>query len=335
MPKKLDYTSVQEFINKKSNGECVLISTEYINSTTPLLLKCKCGNCFTKTFEKCKNGFFMCKECLNKYRSKKYSLNIEYIKNEITKKGCSYISGEYVNNFSKLTLKCSCGNIFKKDYNHFKRQPRCSKCGNDSLKLSKQKYSLEYAKEYFLSRDFELLETKYIGCHIPMKCKCKNGHIQYKKMIDLKQQKHGCNICVINQNSGENHWNYKGGTNELFDTLRKDLKQWKLQVLKNKGYRCELSNKKTNLEVHHLKNFVDIVYETLNVLKLPLYRKCSKYNSDELMKIRRLFLENHSVDMGVVLTKELHKKFHTIYGIHNNTISQFEEFKNNFHIKSN
>lgn len=330
MPKKLDYTYIQNYIKISSGGKAKLISKEYINSNTPLLFQCECGSYFKKTFNKCKNGFYLCSNCLNKYRSKKYSYDIDFIKQKISEKGCEYLSGEYINNTSLLKLKCKCGNIFEKDYNHFKRQPQCPQCGNDNLRKSKTKYDIKYAKEYFKSRGFELLENEYKGCNLPMFCRCVNGHEQYKKMSYLMQQKNGCNLCVINNNKGENHWNYKGGANELFDMLRKELKKWKLDVLKDRNFKCELTQSRSNLEVHHLKNFIDIVYETLNQLKLPLYRKCSKYTLQQLDDIKNLFCVKHSLDLGVVLTKKNHKLFHSIYGIHNNTKEQFEEFKRNF-----
>lgn len=330
MPKKLDYKHVKAFIEEKSNGEAKLISTSYVNSTTPLLIKCKCGNEFHKSFDKCKNGFFMCSSCLNQFRSKKYSLTMEQIINEISKEDCEYINGEYINNTSKLLIKCKCGELFFKDFNHFKRQPRCPKCGNQKLKDSKKKYDFEAVSQIFMEKGFKLLETKYIGCQTPMKCMCSNKHIQYKKLTDLKNQKHGCLICSIKNNSGENHWNYKGGKNELFDTLRKDLKNWKFSVLCDRNFKCELSNNKSNLEVHHLKNFIDIITETLQELSLPLYRKCCQYSDKELDNIRQLFIKKHTLKVGVVLTKKLHKEFHTLYGIHNNTIEQFEEFKRKY-----
>ena len=85
---KHTYEYVKNYINEKSNGECQLLSTEYVNSTTPLALKCKCGNIFYKSFNKCKNGFFVCKDCLNKIRSKKY-------RNDFLKECINYIEKIY------------------------------------------------------------------------------------------------------------------------------------------------------------------------------------------------------------------------------------------------
>ena len=57
---KCTFEYVKNYIKEKSNGECELLSTEYINSSTPLALKCKCGNVFYKSFYHLKNGFFLC-----------------------------------------------------------------------------------------------------------------------------------------------------------------------------------------------------------------------------------------------------------------------------------
>lgn len=86
--KKLTYEYVANYIREKSGGDCELISTEYVNSTTPLTLKCKCGNIFYKPFSDCKNGFFACKDCLNKYRSIKYRKNLQSIIDYINNSGC-------------------------------------------------------------------------------------------------------------------------------------------------------------------------------------------------------------------------------------------------------
>ena len=55
---KFTYDYVKNYIQEKSNGECKLLSTEYVNCSTPLTLQCKCGNIFYKPFFQFKNGFF-------------------------------------------------------------------------------------------------------------------------------------------------------------------------------------------------------------------------------------------------------------------------------------
>ena len=72
MAKKLNFEYVNNFIKQKSEGKCVLISKEYINSTSPLTLRCKCGNIFYSTFAKLKNSEMQCKTCRDKKSSERY-----------------------------------------------------------------------------------------------------------------------------------------------------------------------------------------------------------------------------------------------------------------------
>lgn len=111
---KHTYEYVKNYINEKSNGECQLLSTEYVNSTTPLALKCKCGNVFHSNFNKLRNSLFICKNCRNELASKRYRTKLEDVIEYINNTGCEYISGEYKNNSSLLTIKCNCGNLFQK-----------------------------------------------------------------------------------------------------------------------------------------------------------------------------------------------------------------------------
>ena len=98
------YEEVKNFVEVESNSNCKLISTEYINSSIPLEIQCKCGNTFTTCF-----GYFKedrsprtCSECLTKYSkgeesigryltSKNITFQCEYTFNDlIGLKNCPY-----------------------------------------------------------------------------------------------------------------------------------------------------------------------------------------------------------------------------------------------------
>ena len=52
-----------------------------------------------------------------------------------------FISGDYINNKSKLTIKhTTCGKEFIIDYDHWKRGQRCNFCGRESQKYSHEKF---------------------------------------------------------------------------------------------------------------------------------------------------------------------------------------------------
>jgi len=126
---------------------------------------------------------------------------------------------------------------------------------------------------------------------------------------------------------------WKGGLTPLITYFRAILYEWKLDSLKKYNYKCALTNTNDkDLEIHHAKeNFSDIVYETLNKLNLPIYENMMQYSDDELKNINKLFIELHNqYGLGIPLKKNIHKLFHTIYGLTNNTEEQFVEFKNKF-----
>jgi hypothetical protein len=60
--KKWDIHSVKQFI--KDNSKCILISKEYVNTSTNLTFQCTCGNQFETTFDRFKTRFKRtCRRC--------------------------------------------------------------------------------------------------------------------------------------------------------------------------------------------------------------------------------------------------------------------------------
>ena len=77
------------------------------------------------------------------------------------------------------------------------------------------------------------------------------------------------------------------------------LKTWRREVYERDGYKCQVcgaTREETDIEAHHLENFAD--------------------NQD-----KRLDVNN-----GVTLCVKHHKLFHQIYGYHNTTPEQYQEF---------
>lgn len=324
---KFTYDYVKTYIQEKSNGECKLLSTEYVNCGTPLTLQCKCGNIFYKPFSKLKNGFFVCKECMNKHRSAKYRKDFQSVIDYINSTGCEYVSGEYVNSLSLLSIKCKCGNLFEKNYNHFKRgQHQCPKCGAENSRLAKFKYNTESVREILLKGGYTLLEDEYINCQTPLKCRCSRGHIINIVFNQFLNGSSGCNTCAIINRSGKNSRLYKGGESEVLDNFRRIIKSWKIEIAKNYNYRCALTGAKYDCVVHHLKPFKQIVEESCKELNLPLHRKLKDYSSEDYRNLETLIIKKHTIDIGILLQRKVHAKFHSIYGVRNNTIEQFNDF---------
>lgn len=103
--------------------------------------------------------------------------------------------------------------------------------------------------------------------------------------------------------TGEKHPRFKGGYARDMHNLSNADYGWRNGVRKMCKYSCFLTGAKKNLESHHLDSWN----------KFPEKR--------------------YDVTNGVLLTKEVHREFHNIYGYGNNTEQQFAEFaKNKFNL---
>lgn len=123
MPKRKTLTEVKTEI--ETSGEYVLLSDEYVNNMTKLLVKHNtCGEAFETNYQRFAAG---CR-CPNCYGNKKKG--IESVKEEIESvPNYKLLTTEYINNKQKLDiLHESCGNVYKSDINNFHRGCRCPYC---------------------------------------------------------------------------------------------------------------------------------------------------------------------------------------------------------------
>lgn len=160
---------------KKRNA--ILLSKEYKSNSIPLNILCECG----KTFKRCysniqqSKGDILCLSCSN---SKNNLLDYEHIKSEVYKTGCKLISKEYIDCRKSLTFKCSCGNLFKANWNNFNsgNQRKCYKCSKNIV----NKLSYEYIKTLVDNTDCELISEQYVNSRELLMFRCVCGS-QFKK----------------------------------------------------------------------------------------------------------------------------------------------------------
>ena len=135
MPSRKSFEEVKRNIEAACPCGTVLLSTEYKTTKNPLLFRCECGNIFQRKYEKFIGGAYRCKECRDKDIAKRYKFSLDDVKKMISDAGCEYIGGEYVNNQSVLTIRCSCGNVFTRKFIKFRSgRCRCPKCGSAGYK---------------------------------------------------------------------------------------------------------------------------------------------------------------------------------------------------------
>lgn len=169
---KWNYDTISSLFRE---NKCTLLSTGVINSASMLQYRCECGNeSKIRLFDFIKGN--RCKDCgINKQKNKS-KLSFEHVAEYYENHGCVLISKEYINNYNNLTFICECGNTHTSTFDKFKKSPRCPDCGN-KLKAEKQKFSIEFIRDYFSQNDCELLSTEYVNATQKLDYRCVCGNI--------------------------------------------------------------------------------------------------------------------------------------------------------------
>ena len=127
----LTYNDIKQYIEVESKSGCTLLTSEddlnYIKengvpySLAKLKIECTCSNIFYKKYGNFKfRKQQQCPECGDNKQRLSQVMNIELIQSIISKGGYKWISGEYLNNISYLTLEDRQGYILYTAYANIK-----------------------------------------------------------------------------------------------------------------------------------------------------------------------------------------------------------------------
>ena len=119
-------------------------------------------------------------------------------------------------------------------------------------------------------------------------------------------------IGLFRQDKEKNHYE------NLNKFLRGQIHQWKKQSAEECNFQCVLTGSK-NFAVHHIISFNIIFKNFISECEIKLKDNFEDYTVDELNNIANVFLEYHNrYPLGVCVEKNLHMKFHQMYGDINN-----------------
>jgi hypothetical protein len=194
------YEYVQSFI--ETNSDCKLISTEYINTDTKLLLKCACGTEFAVSFYKFKQrNKRQCNECSLKANANKRRYTYDYVKRSVAENGCILLSDKYIGSDKKLKFQCICGNELEASYNTFLnlKYKLCATCVK-KIVASKRKFTYEEVKQYIeveSDSKCKLLSTEYdkVRSKLLFLCHC-GENFETDFQIFKYAKKYQCNTCA-------------------------------------------------------------------------------------------------------------------------------------------
>lgn len=328
IPKKKSLDDVKKFLYENTNGSVKVLSTEYINTKTPMIFECSCGNQFVRSFDKLHRSFY-CKECVKNNIRDKFKKPIDDVISTIEKHGCEYIDGEYTNNASLLTLRCRCGNIFKKSFRKFTTgQDRCPECGKRMSAEAKIKYTPLDAKMILQQHGYYINEKDYVNAYTPTPCKCTRNHNCNIILSQLLVGRSGCKLCAIENNKVVLNNFYKDGGSKASDAIRFGLRHWIKEVENSYNNICPITGS-SDVVVHHLISLnmiVESICEKYNEY-ITYNKKINEFKDFEIFdRIRDSVIFAHSLKMGILIDRKLHINFHKEYGYGYNTPNQFDNY---------
>lgn len=294
-----------EIIAEEIKGYGVqVISDNYISNTTPLDLKCKCGETFKRKYNKFKRDGYLCNKCKKNIRIEK---ELDVLFNHFQDLKCTWISHkEYKGIQTLFTFQCPCGNVEEKKLVYIIENPSCKECIRKRINEDNNFTNEEVKRIIEDNSDCILLSTDYINRNskITLKCACSNVFTTYLPRFQYEDKKQ-CNPCGRLKVTGENSYRWKGGITSETQKLRhsKEYIHWRKSIFERDNFTCQccLDSKGGNLHAHHILNFSDY---------------------DEL----RFDIAN-----AVTLCNECHNpsvkgSFHHMYGTRNNTLEQLQEY---------
>jgi hypothetical protein len=121
---RIDYKYVYNYFVK---NRCLLKEKVYIDSKTKMKYECSCGNNSEIVFYNFKRGA-RCKKCGIKKQAEKQKHLYEDVKKCFSDNRCELLEKEYINNYTKMKYKCSCGHNSEIIFANFQAGARCKKC---------------------------------------------------------------------------------------------------------------------------------------------------------------------------------------------------------------
>lgn len=322
--KKWNYNSVKEYI--ESNDGCELISKEYVNYSSKLEIKCKCGNVFLLSFNGFKNkNKHTCNACSKKgernpnWKGGKISFKCEQCGKLTYQKKYDYNKHKHHYCSRECKDKWQIGNLRGANHPGYKKEEHenyiCEQCGKVFNGLKCQNNT----KHHYCSREckWEWQKENTKGINSPRygtklseytklkisntrKVRCKNGSITPWN----KGKKLGDKYCGIN------HPRYNPNlTDEERETKRRypGYEEYRNKVFERDNHTCQCCKDNTggNLNSHHIYGYTEHIKTRLDI--------------------------NYSI----TLCECCHKEYHKIYGYKNINWSNFKKFLNQKYVETN
>ena len=283
-----------EFVKKQFEREGYkVLSREYIGCDQKLNYVCPKGHKHNISWSHWNRGR-RCPYCGNRL-----PISIEFIRSEFEKEGYDILTKKYINAYQKLDYICPNGHRHVVTWHGWNSGSRCYYCSKKAT-VDRMRLNYNSIKSSFEKENYQLLSNEYINAHQKLDYICPNGH-RHSINWNHWNSGHRCPSCIIINNSGKNHYNWKGGIScEPYCDAWAD-KEYKESIKERDGYQCLNSDcwKTSNrLTIHHID------YNKKNCHPYNLITLCgscnsrANYNREEWFK----FYNNMIKKMNILLT---------------------------------
>lgn len=230
------------------------------------ILDCDGYRYYTKT------DSILCSRTLGSRFAKSNPNSIDNIKLYLSKKGIidvELLSTVYESEDKKLALRCSCGEIFYRDWGHIKQSERlkCEKCAYKSNRRMK----FDFVQKVFEDNGLILLDKELNGSNY-YSCETKDG---YKCLCYLWNIKKGIKADPFRENNPFFFENFKKyvSRNSTSKLISVGMRQIQLQCccgqdfsisrarFWNSSLRCDLCKRKLSTNEIMVKNYLDSIGE--------------------------------------------------------------------------
>jgi uncharacterized protein (DUF983 family) len=166
--RKLEYSFIKREIEKEGYK---LLSNEYLNSSSKLIIRCNKGHIYKARWAKFKQGQ-RCNVCNGSVKHTYTS-----VKEIIEKEGYKLLSNEYLNAFVKLEVMCPENHTYGVRFNNFiSGNARCNICKRKEISKNMSN-DIEYVKEIIEKEGYKLLSNEYLNNKKNITIQCGKGHI--------------------------------------------------------------------------------------------------------------------------------------------------------------
>lgn len=195
MAKKKSYQEVKEHIELK-NAE--LLSEEYINSITPLIIKCSCGEIFERKFKTIqKSKICMCDKCTKNHVINEHIISYEEVVDKVEKRKYKILvsKDDYKGINYKYDFLCPQGHKRNMWLSDFLKGHECKICATKKV-MDGLRLNYEDVKKYIESFNYRLISTEYIDNDKKLKIICDKGH-EFEMSYHNFKDNHRCPICNV------------------------------------------------------------------------------------------------------------------------------------------